>query len=72
MKQCPKCNRGYLDESLNFCLDDGSWLVDGTASLEEQTQILTAGTGIPDSQTRIFGVTSSFDMAWKLGGKTLP
>lgn len=26
MKQCPKCNRTYPDESLNFCLDDGAVL----------------------------------------------
>jgi len=24
MKRCPKCRRRYGDESLNFCLDDGS------------------------------------------------
>src|SRR3981081_505212 len=27
MKRCPKCRRRYSDESLNFCLDDGSPLV---------------------------------------------
>jgi TolB-like protein/Flp pilus assembly protein TadD len=27
MKQCPKCSRTYTDETLNFCLDDGEWLV---------------------------------------------
>lgn len=26
MKVCPKCNKTYDDESLNFCLDDGSVL----------------------------------------------
>ena len=26
MKTCPRCNRNYADESLNFCLDDGSVL----------------------------------------------
>jgi hypothetical protein len=24
MKRCPTCNRSYPDDSLNFCLDDGS------------------------------------------------
>jgi hypothetical protein len=28
MKRCPKCRRKYGDESLNFCLDDGSPLID--------------------------------------------
>jgi len=27
MKRCPKCEATYADESLNFCLDDGQWLV---------------------------------------------
>ena len=26
MKQCPRCNRTYSDESLNFCLEDGELL----------------------------------------------
>jgi pimeloyl-ACP methyl ester carboxylesterase len=27
MKRCPSCNKVYRDDSLNFCLDDGSGLV---------------------------------------------
>ncbi|MFL6375028.1 MAG: DUF4190 domain-containing protein [Pyrinomonadaceae bacterium] len=26
MKQCPRCNKIYSDETLNFCLDDGELL----------------------------------------------
>lgn len=26
MKQCPRCNQTYADESLNFCLEDGELL----------------------------------------------
>lgn len=29
MKRCPECRRDYFDETLVFCLDDGSRLVDG-------------------------------------------
>lgn len=32
MKRCPECRRDYTDETLNFCLDDGSPLVEGPAS----------------------------------------
>src|SRR5215216_2377747 len=32
MKLCPQCRRGYDDETLKFCLDDGNSLVDGPAS----------------------------------------
>ncbi|HEV8593416.1 MAG TPA: tetratricopeptide repeat protein [Pyrinomonadaceae bacterium] len=39
MKRCPKCHRTYTDETLNFCLDDGEWLV-GSESDEPATAIL--------------------------------
>lgn len=29
LKQCPKCSRAYTDDTLAFCLDDGSALVVG-------------------------------------------
>ena len=29
MKRCPECRRDYYDDSLSYCLDDGSVLVDG-------------------------------------------
>jgi adenylate cyclase len=32
MKRCPECRRDYLDETLIYCLDDGSALLDGPAS----------------------------------------
>src|SRR5215510_16145569 len=32
MKRCPECRRDYTDETLNFCLDDGSPLLDGPSS----------------------------------------
>src|SRR6266576_23382 len=28
MKRCPNCNRTYTDASLNFCLEDGTSLID--------------------------------------------
>ena len=36
MKRCPQCNRTYADETLNFCLDDGEWL------LSDNTELATA------------------------------
>src|SRR4051794_4511812 len=32
MKRCPKCRRDYTDETLNFCVDDGTALLEGPAS----------------------------------------
>lgn len=39
MKKCPQCDRHYTDETLNFCLDDGEWLLDGQVADEPATAI---------------------------------
>ena len=42
MKFCPRCSETYADESLNFCLSDGTPLQAGSGSLsDQQTAILT-------------------------------
>ena len=46
MKRCPECRRDYYDETLLYCLDDGSMLLDGPASMDgPSTAILSAGDG---------------------------
>ena len=35
MKRCPECRRDYYDDSLLYCLDDGSALLEGPASIDE-------------------------------------
>ncbi len=35
MKRCPECRRDYYDDTLLYCLDDGSALLDGPASVDE-------------------------------------
>jgi adenylate cyclase len=59
MKRCPECRRDYFDDSLLYCLDDGSALLDGPASVDEPaTAILSEpgaiATGFPgrESPTR--------------------
>ncbi len=32
MKRCPECRRDYYDDTLIFCLDDGTRLIDGPAN----------------------------------------
>ena len=63
MKRCPECRRDYYDDSLMYCLDDGSSLLDGPVSAEgatkifqgdtDQTQILNTDqiTGDPNRET---------------------
>ncbi|MEO7660687.1 MAG: tetratricopeptide repeat protein, partial [Pyrinomonadaceae bacterium] len=42
MKRCPDCGRDYTDDTLLYCLDDGTRLVDGPATEDERkTAILT-------------------------------
>lgn len=35
MKRCPECGRDYDDDSLSFCLDDGSERLFGPAATDE-------------------------------------
>src|ERR1041384_3642605 len=36
MKRCPECRRDYYDDSLLFCLDDGSALLEGPVNAESK------------------------------------
>src|SRR5438046_2741554 len=40
MKRCPECRRDYYNESLLYCLDDGSELLEGPSGEEPPTLIL--------------------------------
>lgn len=42
MKRCPECRRNYYDDTLLYCLDDGTPLLEGPAS-EDKTVILPGG-----------------------------
>ena len=35
MKRCPECRRDYYDDSLMYCLDDGTALLEGPISLSD-------------------------------------
>jgi TolB-like protein/Tfp pilus assembly protein PilF len=53
MKRCPECRRDYYDDSLLYCLDDGSALLDGPGSMDEPaTAILPAAELPSDAPTR--------------------
>ncbi|MCC6329459.1 MAG: PD40 domain-containing protein [Acidobacteria bacterium] len=40
MKRCPECRKDYYDDSLLYCLDDGSALVQGSVTDEPATALL--------------------------------
>jgi hypothetical protein len=41
MKRCPECRRDYYDDTLSFCLEDGTPLVYGVSADEPATAILS-------------------------------
>ncbi|HEX6126324.1 MAG TPA: NB-ARC domain-containing protein [Pyrinomonadaceae bacterium] len=63
MKRCPECKRDYYDETLLYCLDDGTRLLEGPAADESVTQLFhqaplsldqTRG-DLPAERTRFIG-----------------
>ena len=55
MKRCPECRRDYYDETLLYCLDDGTTLLDGPASGshdEPQTALLHSTAPPREAATR--------------------
>src|SRR4051812_49130831 len=62
MKRCPECRRDYYDDSLLYCLDDGSALLEGPASGGGSTAVLeehVAGDQAGNAQTKVFGAKPS-------------
>ena len=58
MKRCPKCNRSFDDETLSFCLEDGTPLVrdsagraDSQATLVSPAPPSATGVGLPVTET---------------------
>ena len=56
MKRCPACRRDYYDDSLLYCLEDGSALVSGLPD-EPTTAILSGGPQTSETATRTFDPT---------------
>ena len=59
MKNCPKCGRSYTDKTLNFCLEDGEWLLGNTDINEPVTAVLPDGISSPvknptERETKIY------------------
>ena len=54
MKRCGECGRDYNDDSLSFCLDDGSELLFGPVTLEPATAILSGDNVSSERATRSF------------------
>ena len=72
MKRCPKCSQTYTDETLNFCLEDGEWLVgaesDGPATAVLPSEASTRMHSTPTSPPTRAGATISSKPKYILGG----
>lgn len=80
MKRCPECRKDYLDDTLLYCLDDGTALVQGSVTDEPVTAILS-GDRVSDEgltkQLRADGPVSdaksvTFSLPAFLSGQKLP
>ena len=59
MKRCPECRRDYYDDSLLYCLDDGSALLEGPSSDNEPATAILYKAALPgDAKTAIFSSDS--------------
>ena len=61
MKRCPECRRDYYDDRLLFCLDDGTELLEGPASADENPETVKmhpaaslGGKADHDAATRLY------------------
>lgn len=52
MKRCPQCRRDYYDDTLSFCLNDGTELVYGLSPDEPATAILHSTAAPGEAPTR--------------------
>lgn len=46
MKRCPECRRDYYDDSLSYCLDDGTVLLDGPPSMDGPATAIQPRAGV--------------------------
>ncbi|HKZ78193.1 MAG TPA: hypothetical protein VJ124_07685 [Pyrinomonadaceae bacterium] len=56
MKRCPQCRRDYYDDSINFCLEDGSALLAAPSTRQPITEILPNVDVSSESPTRVYRV----------------
>ena len=53
MKRCPTCNRTFADDTLSFCLDDGTPLVrDAAGRADSQKTLVSPSPSLPRPETR--------------------
>lgn len=75
MKHCPKCSRTYTDETLNFCLNDGEWLLaesdEPVTAILSEPGVVATGSSVSEARTRakIYATESDAEPQEGLGGQ---
>ena len=59
MKRCPDCRRDYYDDSLLYCLDDGSALLEGPSSAKEMPTAILRELSEDNIQTKVHPASGS-------------
>jgi TolB-like protein len=73
MKRCPECRRDYYDDTLLYCLDDGTSLLEGPASIAEpQTAILHSTDAVGEAPTRAQAYTTKGTAVFPPGVTEIP
>ena len=67
MKRCPECRRDYYDDSLLYCLDDGSALLEGPGQERVATAILQGEVKGSEHPTRSFDSSASKEKTLQAG-----
>lgn len=65
MKICPKCQKNYNDENLNFCLDDGTTLVQNKRNSDSLPQTVLINQPRPTDPNQQFGSQFGGQAEWK-------
>src|SRR4026207_47855 len=52
MKRCSECRRDYFDDSLLYCLDDGTALLEGPATADESATAVLSRTAAAEISDR--------------------
>ena len=64
MKICPRCQKTYSDEGLNFCLDDGTTLIQQTTANDSMPATVMMNQPRPTTSNQSFGNQSGSQSGW--------
>ena len=65
MKICPQCQKTYEDQTLNFCLDDGSVLNEMASSSEEPPATVMMSEVPATASNKAFGTQAAEQKSWE-------